>query len=694
MDEELSAQWLADAGLEASVYLPLFSQGDGVRLAALIELWRENCLDEALQALGVTALGARRCLTLAVERSAQQYTSGGLATSLRPETVISRTLEERAVTSKPVAGSIDISEKQVAKALSARPKPRQLDNQKNADTVGHSLTNDPVRGSALLETGSHAMERLSRTSAAAPAPEQRTERVPRQAKPSVGQKRKNSSAGNVRHEASSARQQTLFEWGIQRRVAEPVARTLVSRRMVASTVVPISDTSGETGGRPLESLALRLADGSHADEAHLESGKTLRRSVNIETGSGKTPDPRQLSNMHGTRSRHHPSKHVAGLPGCVVDSFRVPIRANDGYYHFFLTHYHADHYGGLRRTHFRPGCDRRLYASPITVSILQVEYQFDDAVLVRLPVGDPDGITIVDRPGSPGAKPVARVLACDANHCPGAVILIFQVFETGQTIIHCGDMRYNPICMNRDPVLRRFAATEGDHVQRVAYLHIDTTYSDPRYDFPPQEAVLRALVETAQRDAARAPSLFLCGTYFIGKERVWASLAKALGTNVYIDPSWKRKRRVLLDCVRSLPTDSWRFSDVLTERVEASCVHLVRMADVQPMRLLRFMRRAQSLGFRQVIGVMATGWCQASRPPRGCQRLDGSPADKCSLLERLVLPSNHSCILYKLPYSEHSSYSELRAFIDWIQPEQIVPTVATTAAHLQRLWPRRPASSR
>jgi DNA cross-link repair 1A protein len=364
------------------------------------------------------------------------------------------------------------------------------------------------------------------------------------------------------------------------------------------------------------------------------------------------------------------------------------MRADDGFRHFFLTHYHADHYGGLRRTHFRPECKRFLYASPITANILQTEYQLDDSVLIRIPVGNPDGITVYENAELREPKPLVRVMACDANHCPGAVIFVFWVYATGQFVVHCGDMRYDPARMGIDPILTRLAASQHEPVVRVQYLHIDTTYSNPRYDFAPQQAVLQALTEAAQREAAQAPTLFLCGTYFIGKERVWTSLARALGTKVYVDPAWRRKRRVLVECMRLSPEEPSPYAALLTERIQESCVHLVRMADVQPNQLQRALRRAQTLGFRQLVGVMATGWCHSPVPESGSRRLDGRPAPKPTLLQRTPLPNNRFCVLYKLPYSEHSSCTELKAFIDWIRPNQIVPTVPTRATHLQRLLPK------
>jgi Cft2 family RNA processing exonuclease len=71
------------------------------------------------------------------------------------------------------------------------------------------------------------------------------------------------------------------------------------------------------------------------------------------------------------------------------------------------------------------------------------------------------------------------VVLIDANHCPGAVIFLFTI--GGKKFLHCGDFRFSP-SMKCNPFLRE--AVEMDE------LYLDTTFCDPKYDFPPQVCFL------------------------------------------------------------------------------------------------------------------------------------------------------------------------------------------------------------
>lgn len=64
-------------------------------------------------------------------------------------------------------------------------------------------------------------------------------------------------------------------------------------------------------------------------------------------------------------------------------------------------------------------------------------------------------------------------------------------------------------------------------------LFLDTTFLNPKYNFPAQDIALQAAAEIALKED-KPGTLILIGTYQIGKERVLLSVAKALNKKVFV----------------------------------------------------------------------------------------------------------------------------------------------------------------
>lgn len=76
---------------------------------------------------------------------------------------------------------------------------------------------------------------------------------------------------------------------------------------------------------------------------------------------------------------------------------------------------------------------------------------------------------------------------------------------------------------------------------RVSELFLDTTYCDPRYDFPAQAAVLRWVGEVVRALGSSARrTLVVVGAYSIGKERVYLTVAEALDALICVDAERRR----------------------------------------------------------------------------------------------------------------------------------------------------------
>ncbi len=126
-----------------------------------------------------------------------------------------------------------------------------------------------------------------------------------------------------------------------------------------------------------------------------------------------------------------------------------------------------------------------------------------------------------------------EVTLMDANHCPGAVIFLFKV--NGEYYLHTGDFRYHPS-------MKDYPQLQGIQIKG---LFLDNTFCDPHYVFPPQKEAIKSIVDIVRKDVRPYAycvtsqyrdntTLFLVGSYLIGKERVYLALAKEFKTKIYV----------------------------------------------------------------------------------------------------------------------------------------------------------------
>ena len=111
-----------------------------------------------------------------------------------------------------------------------------------------------------------------------------------------------------------------------------------------------------------------------------------------------------------------PFKRIEDTP-FVVDGFTCGAKAGDVH---FLSHFHSDHYVGLT-----PSFGAKVYASAVTAALVVRRLGLPSTQLVVLPIGGPTEVSYTSTDGL--REPLtARVTLIDANHCPGAVLLLFQ----------------------------------------------------------------------------------------------------------------------------------------------------------------------------------------------------------------------------------------------------------------------------
>ncbi|OCF43848.1 DNA cross-link repair 1A protein [Kwoniella heveanensis CBS 569] len=408
-------------------------------------------------------------------------------------------------------------------------------------------------------------------------------------------------------------------------------------------------------------------------------------------------------------------KVLTGMP-VAVDAFRYGAVPKVTAY--LLTHAHSDHYTNLSKS----WCHGPIYCSQTTANLiihmLGVEQKWVHGLPNDVPFEMPNtgGVTVM--PIEANHCPGSSIFLFEGPQTVNAGDSGFKSPFVGSKRIfrylHCGDFRACPKMVLHPAIARAPIHT----------CYLDTTYLNPKYCFPPQPQVINACAALARKTvvgiSATAPTLedlkpqmnvkleegeemkphaeeleekskammagwlvkkeemddvkeelrevgdvkpkgrtlVVMGTYSIGKERIVKAVAKALGSTIYCDP---RKKGILL-----CQTDPELHSLLSTDPF-SSQVHLLPLGNIQLDRLQPYLARLHP-HFDRVLALRPTGWSYS--PPAGTDMLpDVNTVIKRDqarwFSDRDLKPMRGSCRTFQMfgvPYSEHSSFTELTCF--------------------------------
>ncbi|WVZ69257.1 hypothetical protein U9M48_018071 [Paspalum notatum var. saurae] len=332
---------------------------------------------------------------------------------------------------------------------------------------------------------------------------------------------------------------------------------------------------------------------------------------------------------------------TALIPGSrfLVDAFR---HAGDFSVAYFLSHFHADHYGGLGPS-WRRGL---VFCSALTARLVTSLLSVPPQLVVSLDVGV--RITIDGW----------EVTAVDANHCPGAIQLLFaSPGSKAERYVHTGDFRYTE-SMTRDPNLLEFIGADA--------VFLDTTYCNPKFTFPSQvesvDYVVNAIKHVKEESSVSGERvLCLIATYVVGKERILLEVARRCGCSIHVD---SRKMEVLT------LSGFGGENGVFTEDAAETDVHVTGwniLGETWPYFRPNFVKMKEIMmerGYMKAVGFVPTGWMYETKK------------------EGFAVRVKDSLEMHLVPYSEHSSYNELREYVKFLHPKRVIPTVGVDAGKL------------
>lgn len=221
-------------------------------------------------------------------------------------------------------------------------------------------------------------------------------------------------------------------------------------------------------------------------------------------------------------------------------------------------------------------------------------------------------------------------------------MILFRLPKIGRCILHTGDFRASAD-------METYPAFWNHPIDTV---YLDTTYLTAKGAFISQhaslEAVGRAVHAFLQHDANSPPGLIIVGTYLIGKEKVWMSVADRFDLTVWLEPS----RRRALDCI--YPASHPIFARIVADPADA-VVHVLPMQRLSWPQLCSYRdQMAGAGGQRRIMALRPSGWEKDTT-----HRL--RPGAELSMVG--------------IEYSEHSSYDELARFVRYLRPRRVISTV-------------------
>ncbi|GFR62623.1 5' exonuclease Apollo [Elysia marginata] len=219
------------------------------------------------------------------------------------------------------------------------------------------------------------------------------------------------------------------------------------------------------------------------------------------------------------------------------------------------------------------------------------------------------------------------VTAFDANHCPGSIMLYFD--GNFGRIFYSGDFRSSA----------GLIANCSLFVKGADILYLDNTFCDEKFNFPSRSECFSQILDIIHH---HPKSKIIIGVDKLGSETMLGELGLALNENIVVSQPFYKICSLLFN------------SNVF-----------ITPHDIKQSRIWAVPVRLQSKTVRNLV------------------TLDNKAIYILPTAVRTGLDSA-SANLYVVPYSDHSSYSELQEFVSAVRPRCIKP-ILTTGAYVYGL---------
>lgn len=263
----------------------------------------------------------------------------------------------------------------------------------------------------------------------------------------------------------------------------------------------------------------------------------------------------------------------------------------------------------------------KIYCSEVTRRLVIAKLGVNGDLVVGLPL-DECVVINLDEAG----KETMTVTLVDANHCPGSVMFIFDGYFG--KILYTGDFRY----------CERFTTHSAMKGKQFDLLYLDNTYCDAKCAFPTRT---QATVNILEIIRGHPECKVVIGLHNLGKEMLLHTIAVVFKTWIGVDALRKETLKLL------------EMPNVFTCDVDKVRIRVVKSHEVTKKNLQLWNSQEPT------IAILPTClYVGATNPYANIENV------------------------FVVPYSDHSSFGELRKFVQNVKPRKIIPIV-----HKHRLSP-------
>ena len=217
-----------------------------------------------------------------------------------------------------------------------------------------------------------------------------------------------------------------------------------------------------------------------------------------------------------------------------------------------------------------------------------------------------------------------NVTLIDANHCPGAVMYLFEGYFG--CVLATGDFRFNRSIIEQSKIVEK----------DIEICFLDNTYFNPLFSrMPSRESAAEQTVNILKNQLEKETNVIIeFKMKNLGKEELLVSVSKSLGAPVCVSPH-RYKMYVSI-----LGLDPKHFTTTFDEST------LLFVSDTELNDEAKII-----LSLKNIKQVIPTALNMIS----GIQNRAGS--------------------LFSIPYSDHSSYDEIVEFVKLVKPKRLIPIV-------------------